>query len=655
MARPKDAAWIVQAWEEGNSRRQPVDNEIYQNFAFLYDEHYARYDTGVRTFVPPPQDGRVRMTIPLIKSLWRGELGTMLKARPIPEAVPGSDSDIDRNVARIANRMLTSELDRLRFESMRADLMTWVTAAGHAYLHPHWDPAANDSKIDLVTPGELVRDPAARMSVDEGQWVIHGRFLTVEESEEKFGRTFASATNNDRMLNLAHLVGGWQAGGLNTTVEGVLVLRLWHKPCRAYPTGLILTAVGSEEVERIEDYPWEEMDNELPFIDFHHIRLPGRFEGQASIRSAWGAQRNFNHSVSKQAEARNLLATPRIMGVKGSFDHERLSLDPGEWWQYNQVGMHEPKVVQFPSPANYLFEEQESAYRQMQELFHRREVSRGQVPTSGLASTAIAQLKEADDTALAPITSGMEQGIASLGRHLLRLCKFYWTTQRAVTVWSEETNSHIVEQWAGADLKGNYDVRVTPGSALPRDADQQRQDIIALAEMKIVTDPRLIIKHMQLPNGEGIMRELDEFGRQAKREHDRIFKRWSPDEMGRVPAQELDEMGQPASVPVQADLKHNHDVHMAEHERQMATEDFESWPDGAKAELNDHWYEHKALRTQKMTEQAQEQAMLQMAAQPPMPPQGGMPPGPQDGSPNALPGVNTPEAPPEEPLLPEAV
>lgn len=625
-----DAGRVQELWDEGTRDRQRVDMEGFQNLAFLFDEPYVRFDNGLDMILRPPKnDGKVRLNINLIKSLWRGDLGRLMKARPLPEALAASDSDEDIDVAKVANRILTSELERLDWERLRLNILSWVSSVGYCYAHPHWDAKTKSLVVSVVTPGEIVRDPAVRTNINEGQWVIHGRFLTPEEAYEAFGKEFeTSSSGSHRTLNLTNVMSGWKFDGVPTNQEGVLVLRMWHLPCRRYPVGLVLTSVNGQEVERNDEtgvwrngeqilptggYPFDH--GELPFIDFHYYQLPGRFEGQSFIRSLWGPQRDYNHSRSRRAEARVIFAAPGLISPRGALDIEKLTGEAGQVIEYGQVGMNKPEPLLWGSPPNYLFQEEEVAYSEMQEIAHRREVSKGQVPSSGLPATAVQMLQEADETALGPIAVGLERSIARLGKQMLSVIQQYWTTEKAVKVWSEETGSMVIERYKGSDLNGQYDVHVVAGSALPRQKASQRQDLLALWDRRVVQDPRLLVKHMEMPNGDGIMRVLDTDTRHAKREHDRIHKKWS-EGMGEF------------EDPVLPALWHNHDVHIAEHNDERKKESFEKWHPQAQAELADHVAMHEEMRRQKMMEQAAEMAALQ----------------PQEPGPNDIPGVNAPEA-----------
>lgn len=608
-----NAARVEELWSEGTRNRQSIDQEVYQNLAFLMDEHYIRFDKTLTSVLrPPDDDGRIRLTINHIKALWRADLGRLIKARPIPEVIAASDSDEDRDTAKASNRILNSELERLDFERLRLNLMTWVTSAGFSYLHPHWDTKSSQIVCPVVTAGELVRDPSVRTNINEGQWVIHGKFMTEEQAYEAFGREFAVSSSHHRMVNLSNFVSGWKFDGVSAGQEGVLVLRAWHKSCRRYPEGLVLTVVNGEEVERIEQFPFDH--GELPFIDFHYYQLPGRFEGQSFIRPLWGPQRDYNHSRSKRAEARVIFGSPGLLAPENSMDEDRITAEAGQVITYRPTGVYKPEPLTWGPPSNHFFQEEEVAYGEMQEMAHIREVSKGQVPSAGLPATAVQMLQEADETALGPIALGFERAIARTGRQLLGLVRQYWTTDRAIRVWSQEQGRTTIERFKGSDIAGQFDVQVVPGSALPRNKTAQRQDILALWDKRIVQDPRLVVRYMEMPNSDGIMRMLDVDTQHAQREHDRIYKRWTDGS---------------EDAPVLPEKFHNHQIHIAEHNDERKKESFGSWPVEAKAELADHVTAHEELMKQLMIEQAAEAAALQ-------------PTQPEPGT-NTLPGINAPE------------
>jgi hypothetical protein len=619
-----DAGAIKRLWDEGVQRRRTVDNEAKTNIAFIAGDHYAVFDPVSQKFIKPVPDGRVRLKVNHIQPLWRGEVATLTESKPQSEVLPATAEDGDEAVALVANQILDYELSRLEFDQVRLEAVMWLCAAGYSFFHPCWDPDTNEVTLEALPHFEVVVDPAARYSTREARWVLHGRTMTPEEAFDRFGQEFKPDTTVPNWST--NLLQSGQSTTDTKPQEGVLVLRLWYRPCRKYPQGFVRTVVGGKV---LEDIPFPYEHKELPFIDIHHVRIPGRYAGQAMVTQLIPLQKDYNQNRSRMAEIRGLLSAPKWIAAEGQMDVERLTSKPGEIVTFRPMGPYRPEPMQVPQAPAFLFQDAQQAYNEMQDIAGQHEVSRGQTPGSGIPAAGIVALQEKDSRKLATTISSLENAVSRVGKQVLELVKQYWEIPKMVRVWSDETGVQSVKLFANTDIKGQFDVRVVPGSALPKSKTQERQDLLSLWDRRVISDPRLLLRLIELPSLNTALEVFDKDERQALREHDHILR------------------GDPE---VAAELWHNHGVHIAEHNDFRKTELFEAWEPEQKAMLADHVQQHEDLQQQV----AQEEMQKQLALQPPMPgaPAAGAGPVPPSGPTDiggAIPGVNAPME--QNPLL----
>lgn len=583
-----DPKKIHELWTEGTNRRSRFDEHAYRNIAFIEGEQFLVFDRNTRRFYNPSADGRTRLPINLIMPIWRTEVAKIVKSKPIVEVVPSTEAEDDRTAAKVAQRILKSELHRIGMQTLLQDLYNWVFAIGTAHLHPYWNKFSKNIEIDIVPHIELVLDPAAKRSTQQAMWAIHGRQMTCDEAYEAFGREFKPSSSGETpavWTNISQITkGSWY----QTKKDSVLVLRCWHRPSRRHPKGALYTIIGDEIVENIEEFPFDH--KQLPFIDFHDVRLPGRFDGRSTVQDLINPQKDYNQSRSRTAEARALLVSNKMIAPEGSMDADRLTTEAGEIVYFRPVGPYKPEVMQVPNLPPHVFQTEQAAVQEMQDISGQHEVSRGQTPGSGIPASAIAMLQESDDTKLGPITSRLEEGLSRFGSQILGLVQQYWTTQRAVQTWSEDDGEPIIERFKGSDINGQLDVQTVPGSALPRSAAQQRQDILALWDRRILTDPRQLLKYLDLPEVDTILSNMSLDSQQAKREHLKMQK----------------------GMPVIAELWHSHEAHILEHNDWRKTVEFEKLPDDIRAALADHVHQHEELIQQQMIKMMMEQAGMGM-------------------------------------------
>lgn len=588
------AGYIKKLWKTGTQDRRIVDRETWTNLAFIAGEHYAQWDPKQqRFFAPPANDRQLRLKVNILLDKWREEIAQMTAGKPIPECLPVTSEDMDRQVAMTAQRILDHELDRLQFDNKRLEEVMWTTSAGISYMHPWWNPdEGNEGEVcvDVIPHFEIVTDPACRFGVHEGQYVIHGRVLTEEEYFERFGEE-AKAQSEDTPYSWAQLFTNG-ANATNPNRKGILVLRMWHKPSRKFPDGFVITAADDKIVEEITPYPYDH--GELPFVDFHHIRIPGRFEGQSMLVSLVPVQRDYNHSRSRMAELRKFQTSPGWIAPRGSLDVGRMTDMPGEVVEWDPVGPYEPKMREMPTVPNFLFQTTETAKHEMDDISGQHDTGGNSV--SGTSGAAIMAIHEKDGRKLATTLSQQETGIARVGGQVLGLVKQYWDTPRALRAWGEELDESGVTFFKGEDIQGGYHVRVVPGSALPKSKTQHAQMLMELFQNHVVEDPVWLVKQLDLPSADQLVDTMSVDRRQAKREHDRIFK-----------ADPLDQ--------VLVEGFHNHMEHIRVHNDFRKTETFEKWPQQLKAFLadhvNTHYQEAQDMRQQSIQMAVQEQVGVQ--------------------------------------------
>jgi hypothetical protein len=129
------------------------------------------------------------------------------------------------------------------------------------------------------------------------------------------------------------------------------------------------------------------------------------------------------------------------------------------------------------------------------------EVSRGRVPSGVRAQNMLAFLQEEDETKIATIIEDFEDSIARMASLTLSRYSQFYTTERMLRAYRPGGLADV-RKFKGADLKGNTDVIVQAGSALPKLKSARQQYILQLVEMGIETDKKRIKDFLELGEGE---------------------------------------------------------------------------------------------------------------------------------------------------------
>jgi hypothetical protein len=208
-------------------------------------------------------------------------------------------------------------------------------------------------------------------------------------------------------------------------------------------------------------------------------------------------------------------------------------------------------------------------------------------------------------------------------------------------------------KFKGADLKGNTDVQVQAGSALPKLKAAKQQYVLQLVELGILRDQKRIETWLELGSAEPD--EIDLAFAQADRENDLMMRgaadrlvegeegffqpsveaasETPPDQMqqlteayGGTPGNGGPPQGQSFAMPVKS--WHIHEAHVARHRRVMMGPEFErlalTHPDVVRI-FDEHVAMHEQAIQEKMLQQMQMMALAQGGPSQTAPPEAAQP------------------------------
>jgi hypothetical protein len=541
------------------------------NLMFLLGEHWMTWDPYSRRLRqnfdnPYRRESRPRITINKVGSHVERAVARLTKSSPTPECRPVTDEEDDVGAAKVGTRILVSEANRIQIDTRITALYFWVVPVGWAYLQCTWNPELGqvqgtvteeallkvpdptdrmavrmlgnrgpqmrkalvskdvhqgDVVVDVVPHFELVVDPSAT-SMDGARWAIRSVTLTKEEVWERYGRLPAT-TEQAPGISLIHELRSFlerTAARQPEVHEEVVVHQFWMPPgSRSRPEGLVVTYSGLTILEDPKPYPYDH--GKLPFVQFN--LMPGIFrrEGRTWVDDLISMQADYNDARCREAEIRNDLV-PKLLYPKGSIDDRKLNTRV-QAIGYSQIG--QPPHWEMPN-AGWAQVFEETMNRVDKEMGERAAVSpatRGEV-LSGLSAAALLAAQEAADVPGNISVKELSDGIATLGWQHLMLIRQFWTEKRLVRTWSEEADRMDVEKFRGADLPRQLDVHVTPESALPRSKAARVQIALELQKAGLVRDPATILRYIDLPGTDLLIREIDEDTREAMWENDQMLQ-----------------------------------------------------------------------------------------------------------------------------------
>lgn len=604
-------AKIKKNYDSCRNQRSQIERSWYLNMAFFYGFQNIAViksmgTTGQPVYrfqTPKAPYWRARPVVNKIRPIIRKELAKLVNQRPSVSVIPATSDDTDLFAAQCGEQIWESLYDRKKIHSILRRAVWWSSITGTGFIKDWWDTSAVD--LDSEQRGDICFEPVTPFHVFipdtmeediEGQpYVIHASVKGIDWAKMHYpvavnGEPIAPNVRQakDIMENaFLNLIGTQEA-----KPDGVLVLEQWVKPgfLSDFPDGGLFTLVGDQLVQAVNGFPYSH--GEFPFAKL--VSIPSsRFYGDSVVTDLISPQREINRTHGQIIEAKNRMAKPQLMAVQGSVNPAQISTEPG------QVILVKPGF-QMPSPLpltplpSYVENELERLNNEMADISGQHEVSKGQVPPGVTAATAISYLQEQDDTMLHTAIESEEEAVEKIARHTLAYVKDYWDTPRKVKVTGTD-GSFDTMMFEASDLRGNTDIRVEAGSALPTSKAAKQAFIMDLMKMGFI-DPDKGLEVMEIGGIKKLYDQVQRDIRQAQRENMRM-QGVTPEmiqehltvagqEGGGIDPETGQQLSAPPIVPVNS--WDNHQLHIQTHDNYRKSQSFEMAPQHVKAIFEEH-------------------------------------------------------------------
>lgn len=604
--------WATQTYTTLKQNRSRQERIWYINLAFYRGRQNVAVinspvvGSGFRLLTPPAPPWRVRIVINKVRSMIRREIAKCTASKPGFTVAPATNEDEDYNAAKAATQILDSIYDDYKIAKINMSRQWWGSICGTSFIKCYWDKnkiakdkgkdpytgqptdVQGDLCIENLIPFFLFVPDLLEEDINSQPYVFHVYTKNRSWLEKYYGKQIVTkmttrSTNEGDLLEEAF----FDVVGLRKPIEDQYrCMEIWIKPSghKLFPNGGMVTIIGDQIVQLIEEFPYSH--GEYPFIKFNHIQS-GQFYGTSVIEDLIPLQREYNRTRSQIIEAKNLMAKPKLIGPKGAIDAAKVTSEPGQYIGY-EPGLGEVKPLLMQNLPPFVADEIERILRDMDDISGQHEISRGNTPSQVTAATAISYLQEQDDTLLAEILAGIEYGMACLGEHILSYVIDYWDQERMIKTAGKDESFDVIFL-KGSALRGNKDVRVEAGSALPHSKAARQAFLMDLFKMGVFQqNPSEFLKILEL---RGIDKVIDNYKadiHQAQRENIKMA-------LGNM---------------VQINDFDEHELHLAEHNRYSKSEEYEMLPDQIKAIFIQHRTGHQQAIQVNQQYAARVQAMM---------------------------------------------
>ena len=666
LSRQKDdkklLAWTMEKFNQAKNERSKTEQQWYLNLAFYFGKqniaviNSAASSTSFQLVTPSAPPWRVRMVINKIRPIVRHELARLTSQKPIFTVIPNSTEDDDYSAARVGEQIFRAVYSDKQVSRELRRAAWWQIITGTGIIKNYWDPtkidkasdAQGDFCIERINPFYLFAPDLEQEDIEDQPFIIHASTKSQEWVQHAFGTSVAPNASSTKVMEdgFLNLIGARQQ-----RKDSVLCLEVWLKPGahKSYPEGGLFTIIGDKVIRQSDVYPY--MHEEYPFAKLDYVPS-GKFYAESVLTDLIPIQKEINRTHSQIVESKNLMAKPRLLAARGSINPKQINSQPGQIILYT-AGFNPPTPLPMDNLPPYVIQELQQLYSDMDDISAQHEISRGGAPSQVTAATAISYLQEQDDSKLATATASVEDCMQKIGRQVLHYATQFWNTERMVRVVGSD-NAFEATHWKSEDLRGNTDLRVEAGSALPQSKAAKQAFVMDLLKIGFV-DPQQGLELLDIGGIEKIYEQWLVDKRQAQRENLRMAELAdNPQFQAAVQqfqqqAQQLAQMaptdpqtGQPLKPQqpptiINPNTFDNHQAHIMFHNQFRKSQQFEMLPDSVKQQFEAHVQAH-----QYASAMGASQTLPNGMAGPPMQQPGMMGQQPQQGPPQQQPGQQGP-------------
>lgn len=625
-------ASILEKFKQAKSDRCKAEKQWYLNLAFYFGRQNVIVQDSpgslrsFKLFTPPAPYYRSRPIINRIQPLMRTEMSKMTAQKPSAFVVPVSSDERDMYAATAGEQIWDSQYRDKNFARILRRAVFWTSMTGNGLIKSYWD----ESKIDIVTnlmgdicfenvtPFHFFVPDLKEPEIEDQPYVIHAEMRDTSLLRKVYDLQINSSSEDEiSETSFADVMQVNSTKGKKD--EKTLVTEFHFKPnvLDTLPDGGVVTIADNKVLSW---YPGMYGHGQYPFSHIRHIET-GKFYGDSTITSLIPLQREYNRTRGQIIEAKNRMAKPQLAAEIGSIDPNKVTSEPGQIILY-RPGFNPPQPIPLQSIPQYVLEEQDRIIDDMNEIASQHSVSRGDTPSGVTAATAISFLQEQDESALSYSFTSIEECVEKIAHQTLCYVQEYWDTPRKVKIAGDD-GAFDVMSFEGADIRGNTDIRVEAGSALPTSRAAKQAFIMDLMKMGFI-DPQKGLEVMEIGGINKIYDSLQVDVRQAQRENLRMAAitddllmqdtqakiqklmqdpqmqaamqqgLMSVDPETQQPVLKTDSGPQPIEFPliVPVNSWDNHRIHIERHNNYRKGQSFENLPDVAKNLFEQHVNAH---------------------------------------------------------------
>jgi len=482
--------------KRGRERLEQVAPRRKQALEFARGNHFVSIDkTGMKLIeqstVPrwaggEKPDHRVRRSHDLISPILKAKVSAAAPREPRYEVVPSTSDPEDYAATRLGRKILVAGYERpWRIREAFRRFVWNALVTEEAFIFPYWDASIGpfvetdegvigmgELRAAVFTGLEVIWEPGVEF--EDTRWfaIEHARSKEDVEKEPGFmGPPLKPDADQHGMI-----AGRERPKGGNL----VMVTEFFERPCPDYPRGRRLFYANGHQIFEPEDYPLE--DEKGNIVDEVCLRravysIDGSSDRHRGlVQSMIEFMRDFDYGANKAAEYLQLVLVPQLIAPEGAIKGE-IDDEPGGVVEVDEDALAGGQIQwrEMPSMPNEFGDVQDRAQAGLGSVSHQSEVP-GQIESG----KGVEAFREQDAVAWQDFIEDVAAAYALVGRDSLCIVQRRYTEKRLLK-FRGRTGWEAIEDFKGADIRGQTDVRIRLGSFETRSRQEVRQEIKELA------------------------------------------------------------------------------------------------------------------------------------------------------------------------------
>lgn len=628
-------------------------------------------------------DHRVRRSHDLIGPIVKRKVSAATQRVPGYEIIPTTTDQDDYGAAKLGEKIAAAGYDKWRIKKAMKKLVWCSLVEEEAFVTANWDssvgPYVDISKdpetgepdpenpehigmgevsVDVFGGREVMWEPG--VDFEDSPWwaIVSARPVDVVEAEEGF----IGGENGKKLKPDADASTGKKSAAAGSNL--VMVTQYIERPCPKYTDGQRRWFANDREIFPEAKYPQRDHEDNVvdePCIHRLCYSIDGSSDrGRGLVSSLTESMRTYDAVSNKIVEWMQIMIVPQMTAPEGSLVNE-ITDEPGAVIEYDPaVAAAAGQIPQFrqvqPMPQE-LLELQDRTKAEMGGIAFDNEV-----PAQLESGKAVQSFFQEQQLAWMDFIFDLADVHARLMRDCLTWVQLKYSEDRMIQFRGRTGWEHIAD-FRGADLRGQTDVRVQPGSLEPRTRAALEQRIINIREMfPEHFPPEVVVAALNSATPDKLIEGYEEDISRAHRVISRIkagtFEDW-PDRPV-IPGEDFPQLnvetGEPEVDPISGEMVmltevpgwmprpfDNVSIHRAQFEGWMKTDDFDELDDEGKRAAMIYYQAlidletREAARKSELQTQVAEQMGAENAARPrqekSLPSQPSAKPPPEEGAP----------------------